>query len=204
MAEKFKNPIVQVNNVRLSYPYLWTPRPLDSDDPPDKKMKFEATAILDKVRNAADIKRVQAAIMEARKNPVLKNRPPKSTCLRSGDDTPERAEAEGLGAGTMTVGARSRRKPAVVDRRLNLVTEESGMIYAGCRVNMRFEVYAMVHPKSGPLIAAELRSVQFVANDKAFGEGGPIDGAKEFSDMGDADGEGGSVDEPAAEEDNGV
>ncbi len=179
MSPRIENPIVTLNNVRLSYPSLFEPKQDDQD--PSKKPKFEATFILDKKANAVEIKAMQAAIELVKKHPTLKGKKPTKVCLREGDDTEARAEAEGYGAGVMSVGARNHKRPGVVNRDLSPLVESDGKPYAGCYVNGRIEVYPYVHPKSGPGIAASLRAVQFFRDGPPFGDGAPIDAEKEFS-----------------------
>lgn len=180
-----ENAVVQLKNVRLSYPSLFHVKPLDADAPPGAKPKYEATFILDKTANAADIKAMQAAILLVTKNAkVLKGRKPTKVCLREGDDTAARAEAEGYGSGVMSVGARNHRRPGVVNRDLSPLTEEDGKPYAGCYVNASVEVYGYSHPKSGPGIAASVRNVQFVKDGVPFGEA-PVAADKDFEALED-------------------
>lgn len=171
MPAKQPNPIVIIKNVRLSYlQHLWEPKPPDADQPKTAKSKYEATAILDKVANAADIKAIEAAIAQVRKDPVLKGKPPTKVCLRKGDDTPVRAEAPELGSSKMTISARNTRKPAIKNRNLEDVGPEDAQApYAGCYGDMKFEVYPYYHPKSGPGIAASLIAVQFRKDGEPFG-----------------------------------
>lgn len=180
------NPVVHISG-RLSYPNLFRPRVDKSDEGKDKIPKYEATLILDKKVNAADILKIQAAIRTCRADPIMKGRPPNKICLRDGADTPARAEAEGYGPNVMSIGARNKTRPAVVGRRKEQLTEEDGIIFPGCYVNATMEIYPFVHSKSGPIVAASLRAVQFVRKGDPLGEA-TVDPQKEFKDLGDEDG----------------
>jgi hypothetical protein len=177
MNQRIQNPIVTLSNVRLSYPALFTPRPLTPEErAAGKKPKFEATAILDAKANAKELKAMQDAIAIVKKHPKLGGKAPRKVCLRKGDDTEERAAAEELGPTKWTVGARNARRPGVVDQKLQPLVEEDGKPYGGCYVNMRVEVYPYVHPQSGPGIGASLINVQFVCDGEPFGaKGGPAE-----------------------------
>lgn len=182
MSDKIQNPVVILNNVRLSYPSIWKPK-VNKEDP-SQKPKYEATAILDKVANAKDIANCKAAIELCKKSPVMKGKKPASVALRDGADTEARAEAEGYGPGVMSVGARSKKKPRIVGRNREDLAEEDGRPFAGCFVNMGVEFYPFYHAKKGYMVCASLRSIQFVKDGPAFGEK-PVDAEKEFEDLGE-------------------
>lgn len=180
MSEKIENPIVILNNVRLSYAHIWKPK-INKQDP-SKKPKFEATGILDKVVNAKDIANCRAAIEICKKSPVMKGKKPASVALRDGADTEARAEAEGYGPGVMSVGARNTKKPRVVGHKREDLNEEDGLPYSGCYVNMGVEFYPFYHAQKGFMVCASLRSVQWLRHGKPFGEK-PVDANKEFEEI---------------------
>lgn len=180
---KVQNPTIKLQNVRLSFPCLWTAK-LSDDAAPGAKPKFEATFILNKAAHAKEIKLIQAAILTVSKSPVLKGKKPNKTGLRDGS---EREDTDGYGADVMFIAGRTHKRPSVVDRKLVTLTEEDGKPYAGCYVNATIEIYPYYHSKSGPGVTASLRAVQFVKDGDPFGEK-PVDAAKEFEDLGDDDG----------------
>jgi len=177
MKTSSPNPVVHLENVRLSYPAIFTPKP---DQNPTKPAKYEASFILDKKVNAADIAAVRVAIETTKKHEKLKGKKPTKVCLRDGADTDARAEAEGYGPDVMSISSRNDKRPAVVNRDLTPLTAEDGKPYAGCYVNATIEVYPYIHKESGPGIAASLRAIQFYKDGEPFGGGVPVDPEKEF------------------------
>ncbi len=88
------------------------------------------------------------------------------------------------------VTAKSATKPKLFDRRPknadgteNLVTEESGIIYSGCYVNVTFDLYANTKPQFKGVFAG-LTGAQFVKDGDSFGGGGTAK-ADDFDDLGD-------------------
>lgn len=88
------------------------------------------------------------------------------------------------------VTAKSATKPKLFDRRPknadgseNLVTEESGIIYSGCYVNVTFDLYANTQAKNKGIFAG-LTGAQFVKDGDSFGGGGSAK-ADDFDDLGD-------------------
>lgn len=167
--------IVTLNNVRLSFPELFTPK-METDDngnaKPNGKMKYSATFLLHKKTNAKDIAAIEAAVAQAKKDPKLAGdkRVPK-VFFRDGSDKPH---LEGYTGDVKFFTARKEHKPGqrgpgVVDQNLQELTPESGKPYAGCFVNARVEAYPYVHPKSGPGIAFGLLNVQFLRDGEPFG-----------------------------------
>ena len=181
--QKIANPVVKLNNVRLSFPHLWTPQKGDDEG---SKPKYSATFLLDKKANAKDIAAMKAAIqsvLDASLKTLFKNRKPSHVCLRDGA---EKEHLEGYTEDNMFVAARTHKRPGTVNRDLTPVAEEDGVFFAGCYVNATVDVYPFVHPKSGSMICASLRAVQFVKKGEPFGEK-PVDASEEFAAMADDD-----------------
>lgn len=66
-------------------------------------------------------------------------------------------------------------RPRMVDRSGNDITQESGIIYSGCRVIALLEIWALDNPQKpefGKRICATVRGVQFFANDDRFSGSG--------------------------------
>ena len=180
---KAQNPIVKLQNVRLSFPHLWT---AVKGDEAGSKPKYSATFILDKKANAKDIIALKDVInkIAAEALPTLfKNRKPTHVCLRDGG---EKDHLEGYGDAIMFVPARTHKRPGTVNRDLTPVAEEDAVFYAGCYVNATIDVYPFVHPKSGSMICASLRAVQFVKKGDPFGDA-PVDASSEFAALGEGD-----------------
>jgi hypothetical protein len=175
--------ILILKNCRLSYPHLWTPQDpmagstskpkygatllLPSDDPQIKVIKDEMQRVAkDKFgENWAAI----VGAMEASKK-----------CLRNGDKALDKGGNVQAGyAGMMYLVAKNTVRPMVVnkvpknaDGTWNLVPEDSGIVYGGCYVNAKVEIYAM--KAKGTIsnnISATLVSLQFFRKGDAFGAG---------------------------------
>lgn len=165
-TNRIPNPIITLQNVRLSFPSLFKAKLMDGDDAA-KKPKFEATFLLDKKTNAKEVTAILAAIEKVKKeSEKLKGKKVLKSPLREGSD---KDHLDGYSKDNYFISARSESRPGVVDRLLHPLTEEDGRPYAGCYVNARVECYGYVHPKSGPGITFGLINVQFVRDGEPFG-----------------------------------
>ncbi len=80
--------------------------------------------------------------------------------------------------GNLFIAAKNSTAPAVFDNcndpqtgKVMRVTEQSGRIYSGCRVNAKIEIYAMV-PAAKRSIACTVLGVQFFKDDTRLSGGG--------------------------------
>jgi hypothetical protein len=169
---------VKLTNVRLSFPALWQPR-IGPDA--NSKPSYQASFILDKKANAADIEKVRAVIASIVKESFKGKMPPK-ICLRDGSEKPD---VDGYGDGVMFISARSDKKPEVVARNMEKIIESDGKVYAGCVVNATVRLWAQDN-NYGKRINAQLRAIQFVKDGAAFGEAA-VDVTKEFTALPDED-----------------
>jgi len=161
---KVQNPIIKLQNVRLSFPSLFEAK---AGDDANSKPKYAATFLLNKVKNAAEIKAIQAAIQQVKNTAdVLKGKKNVKNPLRDGA---EKEDMDGYSADVYFISARNHIRPGVVDRDLSPLTAADGKPYAGCYVNASVECYGYTHPKSGPGITFSLRNVQFVKDGEPFG-----------------------------------
>jgi Protein of unknown function (DUF2815). len=87
-------------------------------------------------------------------------------CLHNGD-----TKTYAGYAGNLYVSARNQTKPRVVDRNANDITQESGIVYSGCRVIALLEIWTQDN-QFGKRINATLRGVQFFSDDERFSGGG--------------------------------
>lgn len=161
--------IIKLNKVRLSFPSIFAPKSFEGSEP-----AFSAAFLLDTEKHATLIKQIEKAIDRVALDHFKKKVSFKS-CLHDGND---KAELEGYGDGVMYISARSKRRPAVVDRTLTPVDEADGVIYAGCYVNASIRLWVQDN-KFGKRVNAELRGVQFVKDGESFGAG-PINAEEEF------------------------
>lgn len=159
-------PII-IRNVRISFPSLFTKPVINGQEG-----KFGAKFILDPEVNKADIKALESQIAVLLRD-KLKNikLPSEKKCLRHGDDV-GRPEYEG----NFVLSSSNKVRPVVIDGRQQPVTEEDGVIYSGCYVNAKVELWAQDN-KFGKRINATLIAVQFKADGEPLG-GGVVTHAK--------------------------
>lgn len=173
--------------VRLSYPNLFTPRAMESDDGgPEKKPEYSASFILDKKKHAAIIKEIEAeakkvAIAKWGKVPGKFRGPVRDGSTFEDDDGNPK---DGYGDAVVAINAKSRTKQQCVMRDLSAADEES--LYGGCYVNVVITLYPWQHKANGHGVSANLGPVQFVKNGEPFGSRViPADDA--FEDLGEDD-----------------
>lgn len=170
--DKPKNALrIKLENVRLSYPNLFTAKAMEGGKP-----KFSASFLMDKKKHAPLIKKIEATIERAMLDKFQKKVPLKNVCLRDGND---KEGKEGYGDDVMYLVAKSDTRPAVVDQQVNPLVEADGKIYGGCYVNATIEVFGYSHPTGGKGVSAQLRAIQFVKDGPSFGAG-PVDANEEF------------------------
>jgi hypothetical protein len=170
---------ITLNNVRLSFPALWEPR-----KGPDATSKpaYQATFILDKKDNAAEITAVKAAIASIVKDSFKGKQPPK-IALRDGAEKPD---IDGYGQTVMFISSRSDKRPHVIGRKMEQLAESDGKPYAGCYVNASIRLWAQDN-QYGKRINAQLRAVQFVKDGDEFGGDSTVDVNKEFKPLDEED-----------------
>lgn len=187
--------VVVLKNVRLGFPKLWKPEAATEDGKP----KFGGNFILnpEDPTGADNIKRMKAAMTHAAKakwedkwervvGALEKNR----KCLRDGN-TNANSEGDVYDGfeGMMYVAASNPRRPQILDRDKTPITEDDGVIYAGCYVDAVVSVYATNKKEQGGNgIFATLEIVRFRKDGEPFGAA-PLDADDYLDDMEDEDGD---------------
>ena len=172
MAQQTADPaIIKLENVRLSFPHLFTAHAMEEG----QEAKFGAVFLMDSEKHAALIARIEKLI-ERLALDFWKKKISFKSCLRDGND---KSDVDGYGDGVMFISASRKTRPAVVDRLVNPVTEEDGVIYAGCYVNATLRLWVQDN-KWGKRVNAELRAVQFVKDGESFGAA-PVNAEEEFT-----------------------
>ena len=97
--------------------------------------------------------------------------------FRDGDTKPD---YEGF-PGTHFISARSKIRPTYFDGQRQPLSEDMGVLYSGCYVNVNLEAYAYTKGNNG--LGARLRGVQFLRAGEAFGGGGPPASDAEFDEI---------------------
>lgn len=175
---------IMLLEVRLAFPALFTMRAFKPGDDP----RYLATFIFPREHHAFTkmrelIKQVAAEKWDTRANNVIKELLAKDRlCLHDGSAKSEYAGFEG----NMFVTASSKIRPLVLHRNRAPIAESDGIIYAGCVVNAKINVWAQDN-QYGKRINAQLMGVQFVRDDEAFSGAGRVAKSDEFSDYGDVD-----------------
>ena len=181
MSEK-----IILKNVRLSYEHIFRPSAIADD----AQKKYSATAIIPKSEKA-QLTAVKAALLAAAESKFPGKIKPGAAwpsslhCpLKDGD---ELADEHPEYAGAYILRASSERRPVVLDRRRAPVTEEDGIIYSGCYVNLSLAAAPFdVSAKKG--VTVYLNGVQFVkdgdrlAGHDATGDFENLDGDAELNE----------------------
>ncbi len=180
MSTKTQDTLITLNNVRLSFPALFTAK---KGPEANSKPAFAATFILDKTTNAKDIAAIKAGIAKVvAETPAFKGKTPAKTCLRDGS---EKSDTEGYGDGIMFVSARNEKRQMVVDGKKQPMDEQDTRLFAGCYVNAVVRLWAQDN-QFGKRVNASLGPVQYVRPGAAFG-GTSIDANAVFGEVSDDD-----------------
>ena len=173
--------IIQLKNVRLAFPDLWTAVAFEGEG----EKKFGATFLIPK--NSPQIKEIKTAILEVAKAQWKDKAPailktlegnPNKFCFMDGDTK----TYDGY-AGNMYLTAKNKKRPTIKDRDTSTLTEADEKPYGGCYVNASVELWAQDN-KWGKGIRASLRGVQFYKDGDQF-TAGSVASDDEFEDLGD-------------------
>ncbi len=165
---------MQLKNVRLSFPSIFKRASFNGEEG-----KFEATFLLDKEKDAAQIKMIEDAIEAAIKEAKIKV-PSDKRCLKDGDDV----EYDGY-EGCMSFKASTNKRPTIIDRDKTALAEDDGKPYAGCYVNAICDIWVQ-NNNYGKRVNANLFGIQFVKDGAPFGSG-DVDVTDEFDAFDDED-----------------
>lgn len=165
---------IVLKNVRLSYEHIFQAQAFDDNQTP----KFSATLIIPKDHpGVAELKKALFAA-GGEKYPSAFGAagwPKGYTCALKDGDTDTNSSGETLAAknpeyaGCYVLKADSTRRPVVVGRRRESITEADGVIYSGCYVNVSLAAAAYEFGKVKKGVKCYLNGVQFVADGERFG-----------------------------------
>lgn len=184
--------MLQLKNVRLSYPALFAPSAFGDGEP-----KFNATFLIEKDSEQhkalmAEIRSVAtAAFGERAKDIVMKQDASQRKLVKDGDGadglTQDGEPKDGY-AGHIAIKASNKAMPKVVGRQRQPLTEADGIPYGGCYVNAQIDIWPQDN-KYGKFLNVKLLAVQFWADGDSFGGGARADlDAFEDGDGGGPDG----------------
>lgn len=170
--------IIRLNNVRLSFPWLWKMQQpaKGGDGKPAFSAQFLLAPTHPQFKQLQDaIEKVAVETWGAQGIEILKGLIAKDqVCLHNGVDKTAKYAAY---AGMFYVSARSQVRPNVFHNteidpatgKLRMITEHEGKVYSGCYVNGLIDIYAVKSPKMW--VTAQLMGVQYHADGDAFGGG---------------------------------
>ena len=178
---------LNVPNVRLAFPNIWTPRKNTGED---GKVTYSFDGLFILTPDHPSLKDLRAALATAANEKWNEKGPAILQALIAQDRTPlyngaRKAEYDGF-EGNFYISARSKVRPNIKDRDgITPLQESDGRPYSGCYVNLiGLEIYGFGHHKFGKRICAQLRGLQFLRDGDAFAAGKPADD-DEFGDVGD-------------------
>lgn len=181
MAQKTLKITTRLSGVRLSFPSLFEKSAFDDKD----EAKYSAHFIIrkDDSVNMNILKSAIKKMLDA--NNEGKRLSPDRYCMRDGDTKPE---LDGYGEDVVFVSASSKLKPKIWDSDNSQLDMDDGKPYAGCYVDVSFDMWWQDHKKYGKRVNAQLRAVRFNKDGEPFG-GGPSDAEDEFGAVVAATGE---------------
>ena len=167
--------MIKLKNVRLgAFPALFRKAVFQGEE----QDKYNCAFLLDPTEHSDIISAIEEGISEIRKEKWKGAKLPSDKyCMRDGDDT-----GKDYNEGYMVVKASCKARPLVIDRSKNVLTEEDGVIYAGCRVNANIRLWAQDN-QFGKRVNAELEGVQFVGNDESLETGGARSAESQLKDF---------------------
>jgi hypothetical protein len=166
---------IVLRNVRLSYEHIFKPSAFDDT----QDAKYSATLIIPK--DHPDLTAAKKAYFEAGQETfpsdfVKGGAWPKGyTCSLKDADKDRDGNGEILAEkneaykGCYIIEANSTRRPVVIDRNKSAITEEDGIIYSGCYVNVSLAAAGYTFGKVKKGVKAYLNGVQFVKDGERFG-----------------------------------
>lgn len=189
------DPII-LKNVRLAYPNLKQARSQKQDDGSDGIAKYDAVLLIDRTTDEgkATLAELKAEVLAAAKVkwpeqyqtilPMLRDQA--RLCYKDGPHyTSDGNLREGWEDRTAVNVFRyaDRGAPGLFAAdKSNLGNDPAGVIYAGCYVNAKVNVFAWDHPKYGKRVRCELLALQFAGKGDAFG-GASVPDAEGFEDL---------------------
>jgi len=185
-------------DVRQSFMCYWTPEPFPTgNDPtpyysgtylltPDSKLQYYSddnkTLLPKKLPAKPELEKICLNLCNEKwnkKGPAVYKaiQMTGKIFFRNGDTKPD---YDGF-PGTYFISSRSKVRPTFFDQFKQPLTEESGLLYSGCYVNVTLEAYAYTKGNNG--LGCRLRGVQLLRAGEAFGGGGPPAGDDEFDEI---------------------
>ncbi len=169
MSDKLNNVTVIIKNVRLSFPHLVEPKSTKGGAP-----RYQLSVLLDP--KDPNQKEQIRAIKETCEKIAMDNFGKKVSsdrcCLRKGDDEDGNPRYDGYGGMWVVSAARAAKqgRPSLIDGRKKELADPATTLYAGCRVNVKVNIYANEF-EGVKRVNATVEVAQFWADDEPFGSG---------------------------------
>lgn len=169
---------IQLKNVRLTFPSIYTTELYEGDD----TGKYSATFLIPKTDTEV-INKIKASIKNVLQEKKLKleNIDKSKQCFKDGDDT----EYDGF-AGNYSIKCTKKSEKGRVtlfDRDKSALTEQDDKFYSGCYVNALIDIWC--YDKKAKGFSATLYAIQFVKDGERLGG---IDVDSEFDNLDGDDG----------------
>ncbi|MFA6718366.1 MAG: ssDNA-binding protein [Prevotella sp.] len=166
---------IKLNNVRLSFPSLWSTEKFNQED----TGKYACTFILDKIDHAEKIEEIKSKIAEGIKTEFKgKDVPADKICLKDGDESGRDEYAN-----SYIIKGSTKKRPTIIDRDKTPLLEEDGKPYSGCYVNAIIDLWYQ-NNNYGKRVNCNLLGVQFYKDGESFGAG-PVDVTDDFDSFDD-------------------
>lgn len=168
---------VILQNVRLSFPELWTPKKMQSD--PNSEPRFSANFLFERgsAAHTACEQAIRAVVVAAHKEQaeamLEAMRARDMLALHDGNTKPK---YDGY-AGMLFVSsaAKKTQRPLVLNRNKTPLSEADGAIYSGCYVDAGIEFWVQKsQPGRAARVNCSLSLVRFRADGAAFGGGARV------------------------------
>jgi len=171
-----------LQNVRLAFPVIHKAEQYKGQG----DFRFSATFLCDGEEQKSHIRKIKKALEEVAAE-KWEDEVPKSVqfdnakcCAGLGNSMDK--VYDGFGD-NVYIRASNKQRPKLLDRSKNIVTEEDGIIYGGCFVNVILDMWAQDNA-FGKRVNCNLQAIQFVRNGDAFGGGAiPDNVADDFDDI---------------------
>ena len=163
-----------LKNVRISFPHLYNPHAFNGEG----EAKYSAKFLIPKGSDAERLiqeeikKQAIAAFGDRAKNVLERQNVTDRKLLKDGDDPVEGFTSDGEPktgyAGHYFIKGSSKTAPKVVGRNRQPLTEDSGLPYAGCMVNVQLDIWSQAN-QFGSFLNCKLLAVQYWADGERLG-----------------------------------
>ncbi len=173
---------LKLTNVRAAFLKPWKAETVNGEG----EAAFSSSFIINP--NDPQIKDIEKAMQQVAKDKWGAKWEAVYKQMKAGDklalhDGDTKSQYEGF-EGMMFISSRTKTRPLTINRDKSPVTEEDGVLYSGCYVNVSLELWAQDN-NYGKRINAQLGGIQFYKDGDAFSGGGSAADESDFDDLGE-------------------